>query len=366
MDSSEEISDNILSYLENFRDSDTSMIEGENVSTATDNDIKNESELDNSLNPLTSPSLKSAFSSKKLEWDSSADVGCIPLKTAQFKSRLSTLERMALSNSASKLCLDEDEQSLALIAKIDRVLAKSRSIAKISNSKPSRKLQSVGSSSNGSTDTVIPVIPDSKKGPKQNVPEESHPEKAPKPNVKFPPSHSNEEHQSQHFKRSHASRLSKPQLQRSKSTPQYEELASELFITRSVASEELDLYAGNERPGSSFLATPPNFGDSDRDQASNQCRCVSDDFSESTTCPTHTSLSSEHTRRMRREALGELQVYRNLKEHLKNLKGVFHIYFPFPSCFLTYFFLLNCRLCFSVGTNLEIPRSENVNRSFEN
>jgi hypothetical protein len=133
-----------------------------------------------------------------------------------------------------------------------------------------------------------------------------------------------------------------------------------------VASEELDLYAGNERPGSSFLATPPNFADSDRDQASNQCRCVSDDFSESTTCPTHTSLSSEHTRRMRREALGELQVYRNLKEHLKNLKGVFHIYFPFPSCFLTYFFLLNCRLCFSVGTNLEIPRSENVNRSFEN
>jgi hypothetical protein len=211
---------------------------------------------------------------------------------------------------------------------------------------------------------VIPVIPDSKKGPKQNLPEESHPEKAPKPNVKFPPSHSNEEHQSQHFKRSHASRLSKPQLQRSKSTPRYEELASELFITRSVASEELDLYAGNERPGSSFLATPPNFADSDRDQASNQCRCVSDDFSESTTCPTHTSLSSEHTRRMRREALGELQVYRNLKEHLKNLKGVLLFSFLFQVAF--YKILFNFRLCFSVGTNLEIPRSENVNRSFEN
>ena len=70
MDSSEEISDNILSYLENFRDSDVSMIEGENVSTATDNDINNGSELDNSINPLTSPSLKSAFSSKKLELDS--------------------------------------------------------------------------------------------------------------------------------------------------------------------------------------------------------------------------------------------------------------------------------------------------------
>ena len=340
MDSSEEISDNILSYLENFRDSDTSMIEGENVSTATDNDIKNGSEFDNSLNPLTSLSLKSAFSSKKLEWDSSADVGCIPLKTAKFNARLSTLERMALSNSASKLCIDEDEQSLALIAKIDRVLAKSRSIAKVHNNS-SKKLQklstwpSVDSGSNGSTtDTVIPVIPDMKKVSRHNVPDESHPEKATKQSVKFPTSHSNEKYQSQNQKRSHASRLSKPQLQRSKSTPQYDACASELFITHSVASEEMDLYASNEiRPDSSFLATPPNLANSDGDQASNQCRCVSADFSESTTCPTHASLSSEHTRRMRREALGELQVYRNLKDHLKNLKGfncfisIFEIFF---------------------------------------
>jgi hypothetical protein len=179
-----------------------------------------------------------------------------------------------------------------------------------------------------------------KKVSRHNVPDESHPEKATKQSVKFPTSHSNEEYQSQNQKRSHASRLSKPQLQRSKSTPQYDACASELFITHSVASEEMDLYASNEiRPDSSFLATPPNLANSDGDQASNQCRCVSVDFSESTTCPTHASLSSEHTRRMRREALGELQVYRNLKDHLKNLKGFLLFYFYFRNCFLL--------LCFS-------------------
>ncbi|KAI9554082.1 hypothetical protein GHT06_019354 [Daphnia sinensis] len=327
MDSSEEISDNILSYLENFRDSDTSIIEGENVSTATDNDIYNGSELDNSFNQLTSLSIsKSAFSSKKLEWDSSADVGCIPLKTGQFKTKLSTLERMALSTSASKLCLDEDEQSLALIAKIDRVLARSRSIAKVHH-KTSRKLQkiatwpSVDSSSNASTDTVIPIVPHFQNGNRENVPNESQQGKPTKSNVKLPSLQTKgEECQTSNTQNSRASQNTKPQLQRSKSTPQYGERASELFVTRSVASEELDLYADNDRPDSSFLATPTNIGNSDADPVSSQCHCVSADFTEPTTCPTHTSLSSEHIRRMRREAVGELQVYRNLKEHLKNLK----------------------------------------------
>ena len=93
MDSSEEITDDILSYLlGNHRESDSSLIiEGENVSTATDNDVNNISELDTSLNPLTSPSLTSAYSSKKLEWDSSADVGCLPAGRKEFKAKLSTL-----------------------------------------------------------------------------------------------------------------------------------------------------------------------------------------------------------------------------------------------------------------------------------
>lgn len=383
MDSSEEISDNILSYLENFRDSDTSTIEGENVSTATDNDIYNGSELDNSFNQLTSLSIyKSAFSSKKLEWDSSADVGCIPLNTGQFKSKLSTLERMALSTSASKLCLDEDEQSLALIAKIDRVLARSRSIAKVHHKTP-KKLQkiatwpSVDSSSNASTDTVIPIVPHFQKGNRENVPDESQQGKPTKPNVKLPSSQTKgEECRTQNTQNSRTSQNTKPQLQRSKSTPQYGERASELFVTRSVASEELDLYADNDRPDSSFLATPTNVGNSDVDPVSSQCRCVSADLSEPTTCPTHTSLSSEHIRRMRREAVGELQVYRNLKEHLKNLKGSLMLTYP-PF----FFFLLCCRpfsstqtnfwiffgrLCFSARTNLEVLGPGHISHSVEN
>ena len=329
MDSSEEISDNILSYLlESVRDSDSSMIiEGENVSTATDNNV--ESELDNSLNPLTSPSLQSPFSSKKLEWDSSADVGCLPDRKTQVKSKLSALERMALSNSASRLCLDEDEKSLALIAKIDRVLARSKSLSKVSR-KPSRKIHklptwpSVDSGSNASVDTVIPVFPEMKGV--CSVPYESQQEKYVEPNVKLPSSqtHKEEYYKSNSQKRSHASHLAKPRppLQRSKSTPQYEVCESEIFITRSVAGEELDLFASNDlREDVSIPVTPTNFINSDREQDSNQCLCVSDDYSE-TTCPTHTSLSSEHTRRLRREALGELQMYKGLKEHLKNLKGI--------------------------------------------
>lgn len=334
MDSSDEISDNILSYLiDNIRDSDSSMIiEGENVSTATDNDINNVSELDNSLNQLTSASLKSAFSSKKLEWDSSADVGCLPDRTTQFKSKLSTLERMALSNSASKLCLDEDEQSLALIAKIDRVLAKSRTNSR-TYPKPSKKVviqriptwpTSIDSCSNASTDTVIPLLPEFRSRYKPIVPFDTQPEKLlPNQPIGLPSSERHcSESESRSQKRSHASHTSKPKLQRSKGSAQYEECESELFLTHEVPAPLCSgLYASNKSHDSPLPVTPTNFASSDRDQASSQCRCVSADPSE-TTCPTHTSLSSEHTQRIRREAMGELQVYRGLKEHLKNLKGL--------------------------------------------
>lgn len=332
MDSNEEISDNILSYiLDSVRDSESSVIiEGENVSTATDNDINNGSELDNSLNPLTSPSLTSAFSSKKLEWDSSADVGCLPEKTPQVKSKLSTLERMALSNSASRLCLDEDERSLALIAKIDRVLARSKVIGK-SRYKIPKKLQklptwpSVDSGSNASVDTVIPIIPDVTSAKKNDLPYESQPHKLTEPNLRMPSfQKQSAQYQTQVHKQSHTSSHAKPPLRRSKSTPQYEECTSELFITKSAADKELGLYASNEAGDGSIPVTPTNFVDTDRDQTSSQCRCVSSDYSESP-CPTHISLSSEHARRMRTETLGELQVYRGLKEHLKNLKGV-HVF----------------------------------------
>lgn len=338
MDSSEEISDNILSYLlENIRDSDSSMvIEGENVSTATDNDINNVSELDNSLNQLTSTSLKSAFSSKKLEWDSSADVGCLPDRATQFKSKLSTLEKMALSNSASKLCLDEDEQSLALIAKIDRVLAKSKVSSKTypKTSKKSFKIPtwpSIDSCSNASADTVIPLIPELKAVRQPSVPFEKQSEKVADHNAELPVPKINHS-ESRIHKRSHASHLAKPKLQRSKGSSQYEECESELFVTRSAAIPEFGLYASNNLHDTPIPVTPTNFVNSAREQVSSQCPCVSDDASE-TTCPTHTSLSSEHTRRMRREAMGELQVYRGLKEHLKNLKGFLIFFFNFHNHF---------------------------------
>ena len=342
MDSSEEISDNILSYLlDSVRNSDSSFnIEGENVSTATDNDINNGSELDNSLNQVTSASVKSTFSSKKLEWDSSADVGCLPDKTAQFKSKLSALERMALSNSASKLCLDEDEQSLALIAKIDRVLAKSKCTTK-NIQRVMRKPQriptwpSIDSCSNASTGTVIPVIPEITTKHSTNQQAKTYPSKTKQylqPSENTSPlkesvaeSHT---HTRKHSQKAHSGR---PKLLRSKTTPVYEEYTSELFITRSVASPDIGLYADNELRDVHIPSTPTNHEESDRDeQGTSQCRCVSVDASEAT-CPTHVSLSSEHSRRLHQEALGELQVYRGLKEHLQNLKGGYLI-------ILNYFF----------------------------
>ena len=334
MDSSEEITDDILSYLlGNHRESDSSLIiEGENVSTATDNDVNNISELDTSLNPLTSPSLTSAYSSKKLEWDSSADVGCLPVGRKEFKSKLSTLEKMALSNSASKLCLmDEDEQSLALIAKIDRVLAKSK-IAGKSSKKSLNRVQklptwpSVDSASNASEDTVIPQdthhhggVIDMPLKTKKDGNTQTESTSSASSSVK---------HASRSQKRIHESQNLQPSiyleipLRRSRSSAPSEEVSSELFITRSVASEEHDLYASNNLQPGSIPVTPTNFATDEGDHLnSSQCLCVSAEFSE--TCPTHTSLSTEHTRRLRSEALGELQVYRGLKEHLKNLKGTF-------------------------------------------
>lgn len=325
MDSIEEVSDNILSYLLDNATRDTSdssfMIEGENetnVSTATDNDGMHHatSELDNSLNPLTSPSLQSAFSTKKLEWDSSADVGSLPPgKLNEFKTKLSTLERMALSNSASKLCLDEDAQSLALIAKIDRVLARSKHLSKPSRSSK-KKLNKLptwpsldsGSNASGDTcaDTVIPKA-------KHQVPLSKHDKAI---NTEARQSESPSDRGSHKPSRQSSRNPSKPSSHHSVS-PIGSAISSQLFVTRSMVGE-MDLYASNNLQGS-VPVTPTNFNTPADEEAS--CRCVSTDYTDSS-CPTHTSLSSDRTRRLQREALsGEIQVYRGLKEHLKNLKG---------------------------------------------
>ncbi len=73
MDSSDEISDNILSYLvENATESDVSLLD------------VNPLEVDAArllprpiLVEPVSPSVRSSFSSRRLEWDSGADVGYI-------------------------------------------------------------------------------------------------------------------------------------------------------------------------------------------------------------------------------------------------------------------------------------------------
>ena len=149
MESSEEITDDILSFLlDNARESDSSFV---NEKSGNFSDVSFLSDTNPLLEPA-SPSLKSVFSSKKLEWDSSADVGCLVGIRPGFQ--LSSIEKMALSNSASKLCYDEDDHSRALIAKIDFLLGRSkreeRNYPLVLSVLPSIE------SSNGSLDTVVP------------------------------------------------------------------------------------------------------------------------------------------------------------------------------------------------------------------
>ena len=345
MDSSDEvISDNILSYLlDNVttRDSAESsfIIEGENetnVSTATDGLASNVSELDTSQNPLTSPSLKSGFSTTKLEWDPSADVGSLPPgKLTEFQTKLSTLERMALSNSASKLCLDEDEQSIALIAKIDRVLARSKhhlvrshTTEKLSKKKINKlpTWPSLDSGSNASADTVIPQkshkqVPWSYKQTKAINTDELKLPESPAGGSDRQTVTNNKNKLSSSSARSSAKTISR---QSSKSSVG-SEISSQLFVTRSMAGE-IDLYASNNLPAS-VPVTPINFTQDEEGQdqhlSSERRHCVSTaGYSETNSCQTHGSVSSQSNRRLQKEALeGELQVYRGLKEHLKNLKG---------------------------------------------
>lgn len=330
MDSSEEISDNILEYLlDNGRDCDSSFLtEGENVSTATDNEPIYGSEFDSTLNPV------SLHFAKKLEWDSSADVGSLPQKISEVNAKLSTLERMALSNSASKLCTDDDEK---LLAKIDRVLARSR--------QPSRTLErltrrppklptwaTVDSGSNASVDTVIPNINEidptsatikKQSGSSKLVKSQSHECQA------CDLSDNDSNYQSRNYKDdinyvSHTHAKYRQQISPDSdklcsgtSKTLYCEASSEMFITRSVASEDGDLKAGNSER--SLSMSPTHMAE--QEIPPSECRCMSVDISERT-CPTHTSLSTEHTRRLHREALGELHMYRGLKEHLKSLRGI--------------------------------------------
>ena len=167
MDSSDEISDDILTYLmENIRESDSSFVDFDLESAigdypATDNEMPGVPEsgdnvVKRSLIEPMSPSVKSSFSSRRLEWDSGADVGygnmagVLHSSTGfgKIASKLSRIERMALSSSASKLCFDEqDDQSRALVAKIDYLLSRGR--------RP--PLHWLSGDSSGSAETIIPA-----------------------------------------------------------------------------------------------------------------------------------------------------------------------------------------------------------------
>lgn len=327
MDSNEEISDNILEYLlDHGRDCDSSFLtEGENVSTATDNELNYGSDFDSSLNPI------SLQSTKKLEWDSSADVGSLPQKIAKVNPKLSTLERMALSNSASKLCVDDDDK---LLAKIDRVLARSRqparNLEKLTKRPPKLPTwTTVDSGSNASVDTVIPNF--SEKNPTVRT-QATHSKLTKTHSCEFQICDLSEDdlkyqshnyghdlNYASHTDAKYHKRISpeSEKLCRKESKTLYRETSSEMFVTRSVASDDGDLKGGDSERSARF--TPIDVAGQDIPQS--ECRCMSADVSE-TTCPTHTSLSSEHTRRLHREALGELHMYRGLKEHLKSLRGI--------------------------------------------
>ena len=143
MQASEEVSDDILSYLmENGGESDSSFLDVDSLADNLRGDTDCDLELLDStadgdkeqriIEPI-SPSVKSCFSSRRLEWDSAADVGYINDENFpcfdKKKSRLSAIEKIALSSSASKLCFgkeDEDDHSRALMAKIDLLLGRSK------------------------------------------------------------------------------------------------------------------------------------------------------------------------------------------------------------------------------------------------
>jgi len=315
MDSSEEITDDILSYLlDNTKESDSSFV---NDKSGNFSDVSFLTDTNPLIEPA-SPSVKSAFSSKKLEWDSSADVGCLPGRRTGFQ--LSTIERMALSNSASKLCFDEDDHSQGLLTKIDMLLGRSKRRKNILQTLP---IWPSVNSSNCSEDTVIPVVNEPEPNLNQNLEfdceiqgiknkiSSSAMSNRPASNTMCNPG--NDLQQNSYSQRTMSS-------SRSTSFPTQRSLTKcdELNL-QSVAVENSDSTI-NSLSVRSSKSVKQIFVSGSKEAL---CECGDENATadgSKSQCESNQSLALRETNHRQKQVMGELQVYRGLKEHLQNLK----------------------------------------------
>ena len=331
MDSSEEITDDILSFLlYNARESDSSFV---NEKSGNFSDISL-----TDTNPLlepASPSLKSVFSSKKLEWDSSADVGCLVGARPGFQ--LSYIEKMALSNSASKLYYDEDDHSRALIAKIDMLLGKSKRedrnftqispVSSISSVLPAFPVLPSIESSNGSLDTVIPSVTRLEQkenrswefgGETQGVRNKiSRSTTQPLTSKMMCISRNDFPLDSNSLKTISSSRSSPFLTQRSQTRCDELRSASAAEVESPPSVNSLD----ERKTSSRTKYTKQNTASDDcQTVCGSPVKSASPTQGSKLSCESHQNSAPREKIKRQKQVMRELQVYRGLKEHLQNLK----------------------------------------------
>lgn len=327
MDSSEEITDDILSYLlDNARESDSSFV---NEKSGNFSDVSFLTDTNPLLEPA-SPSLKSVFSSKKLEWDSSADVGCLAGPRPGFQ--LSSIEKMALSNSASKLCYEEDDHSQALIAKIDLLLGRSkkeeRNFFQILPVLPSVE------SSNGSLDTVIPSVRHLEQKENRNLEFDGETQGARNKisdSTTKPPT-INRICISHNAQCTHTQNLPDSNSMKTISSSQTSPFPTQRSLTRSrcdglkspsVSEEECNsaVTSLSVKKSSKSKSVKQNVvSDAGQTLRGHREKSASSTEGLKSPCKSHQNLNSQEKKKRRKQVMQELQVYRGLREHLENLK----------------------------------------------